>query len=230
MIILGVECSALSAGAAVMENGKLLAETFLNCGLTHSETLMPLIDEALKMAKKDITDVDLIAVSDGPGSFTGLRIGIGTVKGLAMGAGIKVLGVSPLKALCYNIPCAEGVIAPIMDARREQVYCGLYRWEGETLTEIEPMCAMPLMELLEKVKDGATFIGDGAAAFRNKIKEIMGDKAKFPKDHLLFQRASGIAMAAEGAEGIDEKLLQPVYLRRPQAERERLEKGESIEM
>lgn len=229
MIILGIECSALSAGAAVMENGKLLSENFVNCGLTHSETLMPMIDSALMMAGKDIDDVDLIAVSDGPGSFTGLRIGVGTVKGLALGAGKKVLGVSPLEALCYNVKGYSGSIAAIMDARRGQVYCAVYRWEGDKLQSELPICAMPLVELLEKLPQGAMFVGDGAMAFREKITDVLGEKAQFPPANLLFQRASSIAAAAEGKEGYDEKMLMPLYLRRPQAERERLEKGQNIE-
>lgn len=228
MIVLGVECSALSAGAAVVEDGKLLSECFVNCGLTHSETILPMIDSALKMAGKDIEDVDLIAVSDGPGSFTGLRIGVGTVKGLAIGADKKVLGVSPLKALCFNVPNAQGEIATIMDARRGQVYCGIYKWDKGNLLEIKGADALPLEELLEKAKPGTTFVGDGAVAFKDKIKEILGDNAVFPTDNLIFQRASSIAMAAFGEEGIDEKELQPIYLRRPQAERERLEKGQNI--
>lgn len=229
MIIIGVECSAVSAGTAVLEDGKLLSECFVNCGLTHSETLLPMIDSALNMAGKTIDDTDLIAVSDGPGSFTGLRIGVGTVKGLAIGADKKVLGVSPLKALCYNVPNAKGKIAAIMDARRQQVYCGVYEWEGGFLKQIGETRAMPLSELLEELKDGATFVGDGVAVFKEKITEVLGDAAVFPTDNLIYQRASSIAMAALGEEGINEKELQPVYLRRPQAERERLEKGQNIE-
>ena len=228
MIILGVECSAQSAGAAVVKDSKLLSECFVNCGLTHSETLLPMIDSALSMAGVDICDVDLIAVSDGPGSFTGLRIGVGTVKGLAIGADIKVLGVSPLEALCYNVPNADGIIAAIMDARREQVYCALYKWEDGVLKEIKSADAMPLSDLLEEACEGATFVGDGAAVFKDKIKEKMGDKAKFPTDNLIYQRASSIAMAAVGKEGINEKELQPVYLRKPQAERERIEKEKNL--
>lgn len=229
MIVLGVECSALSAGAAVVEDGKLLSECFVNCGLTHSETLLPMIDSALTMAGKDIGDIDLIAVSDGPGSFTGLRIGVGTVKGLAIGAGKKVLGVSPLKALCFNVPNAKGEIAAIMDARRGQVYCGIYKWDKGNLIEIRGADAMPLDELLQNAVEGTTFVGDGAAAFKEKISGVLGDKAVFPSDNLIFQRASSIAMAALDYEGIDEKELLPIYLRRPQAERERLEKGQNIE-
>ena len=229
MIILGIECSALSAGAAVTENGKLLSECFINCGLTHSETLMPMIDNALMSAGKSIEEVDLIAVSDGPGSFTGLRIGIGTVKGLAMGAGKSVLGISPLEALCYNVKGYMGNIAAIMDARRGQVYCGVYRWKGDVLQNVIPVCAMALDELLEKMSDGAMFLGDGAAAFKDKIKDVLGERAQFPAENLIYQRAGSIAAAAEGKAGIVEKLLQPLYLRRPQAERERLEKGQNIE-
>lgn len=220
MNILGLECSAVSAGAAVVADGKLLSETYLNIGLTHSETLMPLVDTALKFAKLDVSDIDLFAVSNGPGSFTGLRIGVGSVKGLALGAGKPACGVSSLKALCYNVKNAPGLIAPIMDARRGEVYNGIYKWEGDTLCEIEPMRTIPVDKLAIECFEGATFVGDGAAVHRERLCELLGDKAKFAPPALMYQRASSIAMAAINEKQVNAEELLPVYIRKPQAERE----------
>ena len=225
MNILGLECSAVSAGAAVVSDGKLLCETYLNVGLTHSETLMPLVDTVLRFSKLDVTDIDLFAVSNGPGSFTGLRIGVGTVKGLAMGANRPVCGVSSLKALCYNVKNAEGLIAPIMDARRGEVYNALYKWEDNTLIEIEPMRAIPIEKLAKECAGGATFVGDGAAVHRSALSELLGDKARFAPDALIYQRASSIAMAAVNEKQATAEELLPLYIRKPQAERELEQKG-----
>ena len=220
MNILGLECSAAAAGAAVVSDGKLLSEAYLNIGLTHSETLMPLIDTVLNFAKLNIPDIDLFAVSNGPGSFTGLRIGVGTIKGLALGSGKSVCGVSPLKALCYNVKNAPGLIAPIMDARRGEVYNGLYKWDGDTLCEIEPMRAIPIDKLAVECFEGATFVGDGAPVHRERLCELLGNKARFAPDALIYQRASSIAMAAINEKQTTAEELLPVYIRKPQAERE----------
>ncbi|MBO4898134.1 MAG: tRNA (adenosine(37)-N6)-threonylcarbamoyltransferase complex dimerization subunit type 1 TsaB [Clostridia bacterium] len=220
MKILGLECSAAAAGAAIVSDGKLLSEAYLNIGLTHSETLMPLIDTVLNFAKLDISDIDLFAVSNGPGSFTGLRIGVGTIKGLAMGQNKPVCGVSSLKALCYNVKNAEGLIAPIMDARRGEVYNGLYKWDGDTLCEIEPMRAIPVDKLAIECFEGATFVGDGAAVHKARLRELLGDKAKFAQDAFIYQRASSVAMAAINEKEVNAEELLPVYIRKPQAERE----------
>lgn len=227
MIVLGFECSAVAAGAAVVRDGVLLSECYLNIGLTHSETLMTLADNALKNAKLDVSDVDIFAVSDGPGSFTGLRIGIGTVKGLAMGLGKETCGVSPLLALCYNVPCYKGYIAPIMDARRGEVYNAVYKWENGEPREIVPMRALPVEKLAAELAEGALFLGDGVRVHRKRILEILGEKADFPTENLMYQRASSIALAAGALPKKSYNDLLPVYIRKPQAERVREERETS---
>lgn len=228
MNILGIECSAVSAGAALTCEGVLLCEAHLNIGLTHSQTLMPLIDSVLTFAKTDISEVDVIAVSSGPGSFTGLRIGIGTAKGLALGADKQCCGVSSLEALCYNVPNAPEIIAPIMDARRGEVYNALYRWENGRLCELAPMRALPLAELARELPDGATFVGDGANVHRESLTELLGGAALFPTANLMYQRASSVAAAAENKEYVSPEQLSPVYIRKPQAERELEERNRSL--
>lgn len=222
MNILGVESSSVSAGAAVLKNGVLAAEIFTNNGLTHSQTLMPMISEAIAMAGLDISDIDLFAVSQGPGSYTGLRIGIGLVKGLAYGAGKKALGISSLRALAQNIPFASGLIAPIMDARAGQVYAAIYRQSpGEFETLMQP-AALSLADLAAKLRgERAFFVGDGVAPYKERLTELLGEGAAFATQNLCMARAGAVAVLAQGGEGISPFELSPVYLRRPQAERER---------
>lgn len=225
MIILGVESSAVSAGAALVKDNKLLSESYLNVGLTHSETLMPLIDSVITSAKADISDIDVFAVSTGPGSFTGLRIGVGTVKGLAAGTGKETCGVSSLEAMCMGLCNSKKIICPIMDARRSEVYNALYRWENGSLKELRAMRALPLAELLSELPEGALFAGDGAAAYRDEIIKTLGERAEFAPPQLMYQRAAGVAFAAIGKETVPPEKLLPVYIRKPQAERVREEGG-----
>lgn len=224
MKILAIESAALSAGAAVLEDGKLLSEQFLNCGLTHSQTLLPLVDGALSGAGKKIEDMDAVAVSAGPGSFTGVRIGMATAKGLALGAEKPVICVPTLLALAYNVAYYDGFIVPIMDARRGEVYTASYYCQDGELQEIAPMRAMPLTALLAEL-DTAMFVGDGVAVHRDKIKEEMGEWAQFAPAHLLYERAASVAMAAESLKPVSPHVAEPFYLRLSQAEREYMEKN-----
>ena len=219
MIILALESSALSCGAAVSADGKLISECFMNTGLTHSETLLPLVDTVLKNASLTVNDVDLIAVSTGPGSFTGLRIGVGTAKGLALGAGKKCVGVSTLKALCYNVSAPDILISPIMDAKRGEVYNALYKFKEGKLTEICSMRALPLSDLLSEINEDVIFVGDGVNVFKAQIKEALGEKAHFAPDNLVFERASSVAAAALEEEPVSANDLVPRYIRKSQAER-----------
>lgn len=225
MNILAIESAAQSAGAAVYSGDKLISEQFLNNGLTHSQTLLPLIDAALSAAGRKIEDMDAIAVSSGPGSFTGVRIGLATAKGLALGIGKPILPVPTLLALAHNVASYEGVIVPIMDARRGEVYTATYRAEGGVLREICPMRAMPLSGLLPEL-DTALFVGDGVPVHKEKIMAEMGGRAQFAPAHLLYHRASSVALAAKDVEPISPHRAEPFYLRLSQAEREYLEKRE----
>ena len=223
MKILAIESAAKSAGAAVLCGGKLLSEEFINCGLTHSQTLMPLVDAALSRAGVSIGEIDGVAVSAGPGSFTGVRIGLGTAKGLALGIEKPLYPVPTLLALAYNVISYKGIIAPIMDARRGEVYTATYRSDGKALEEITPMRAIPLSDLLEEVEE-AMFVGDGVEVHREKIIEKLGEGAHFAPDHLLHHRASSVGIAAMTVAPRSPHEAEPFYLRLSQAEREYMEK------
>ncbi len=228
MNILAIESSALAAGAAVLANGVVKSEQFVHNGLTHSQTLLPLIDGALSAAGMSAKDMDGVAVSAGPGSFTGVRIGMGTAKGLALGLGVPLYPVPTLLGLAYTMAGYEGVIVPLMDARRGEVYTATYKSEKGTLSEITPMRAVPLETVLKEL-DTAIFVGDGAAVYKERIMEIMGDRASFAPAHLMQHRASSVAMAAQSILPVSAHEAAPFYLRLSQAEREYLEKnGEEV--
>lgn len=222
-MILGIESSAISAGCALVEGGKIVAEGFLNTRHTHSETLLPMVRDMLKSVGVALANVDRIAVTAGPGSFTGLRIGIATVKGLCMGAEKPCVGVSTLEAIAYNFIGVDGVICACMDARCKQVYNALFRSEGGVITRMCDDRAITLAELSEELSklDGRIVLaGDGA-----EITDAFTDgKYSLAPPMLRFQRGSGVCLAAEGLHDIKPEALMPTYLRLPQAERERMAK------
>lgn len=223
MKILAVDTSSNVASVAIVEDEKLICECILNNKLTHSQTLMPMIDEVFKKSEIKPDDIDLFAVSYGPGSFTGLRIGVTTVKGLAHATKKPVCGINTLEALAYNLPFCPYIISPIMDARREQVYNSFYRWENGVLKEIVSPRAISLDECMKELleyNENVVFLGDGVPVFRNKITEFLGDKASFAPQLACTQRASCVAEAAKNKETINYDKLAPVYLRKSQAERE----------
>lgn len=224
MKILAIDTSALTATAAILADGKLICEISTTTALNHSVTVMPMIDELLRKVNMDISEIDLFACSEGPGSFTGLRIGIGTVKGLAYGLGKQVVGVSTLEALAHNISFTDAVIAPIMDARRGQVYNALYKYDGEKLVLVNSPRALSIEELCDEISEKTIFVGDGVLAYKEKIKETLGDMALFASPQNMLQRAGSVAYAAQSISPIDAEKLSAVYLRKPQAEREREEK------
>lgn len=224
MNILAIDTSALTATAAVLSKGTLLGEISTTTSLTHSQTVMPMIDELLKKLSLDISDIDVFACSEGPGSFTGLRIGLGTIKGLAYGLGKPVVGVSTLEALAHNIAFTDCVISPVMDARRGQVYNALYRWNRDKLECIKEPRAISVEELCGELSEKTVFVGDGVKVYREKISELLGENAFFaPAQHQL-QRAGSVAFAALSKESVSAAELTAIYLRKPQAEREREEK------
>lgn len=224
MNILAIDTAALTATAAVLSGETLLGEISTTTSLTHSQTIMPMIDELLKKVNMDISDIDIFACSEGPGSFTGLRIGIGTIKGLAYGLGKGVVGVSTLEALAHNIAFTDCVIAPIMDARRGQVYNALYKYSGGKLECTEAPRALSVEELCAELNEKTIFVGDGVKVHRERIAELLGENALFAPPQHCLQRAGSVAYAALGKEASDAAALTAVYLRKPQAEREREEK------
>ncbi len=231
MIILSVDTSSDVASAAITDDEKVIGEININTKKTHSQTIMPMIDSLLKQSELDISDIDLIAAANGPGSFTGLRIGVSAVKGLAHAAKIPVVGVSILEAMAYNLPFCEYYISPIMDARRQQVYNAVYKWKNGKLCEHKPPRALAVEELSEELAaldEKTVFVGDGVRVHRDILTEKLGDKAIFAPVGAVGQRASGLCEPAkklyEENKALSSYELKPFYLRKPQAERELEEK------
>ncbi|MBE6919577.1 MAG: tRNA (adenosine(37)-N6)-threonylcarbamoyltransferase complex dimerization subunit type 1 TsaB [Ruminococcaceae bacterium] len=234
MKILALETSAKSVSAAVVENGRILCSAYQNTGLTHSRTLMPLVDGMLRAADLTTGDMDLIAVAQGPGSFTGLRIGVSAAKGLAWAQEIPCCGVSTLLAMAQNLRHMDALVVCAMDARRNQVYNALFRAENGVLTRLSEDRAISLAELADELKNDETakiIVGDGAQLCYTYLKE-QGIDCRMAPEALVMQSAVGVALAAEelAAEGktVTAHELVPVYLRLSQAERERLAKGLKI--
>ena len=230
MLLLAFETSAKSCSAALHDGRGLLAESYQNSGLTHSQTLMVMAEDLLKVCGKSAADVTALAVAAGPGSFTGVRIGVSAAKGFAWGAEKPVYGVSTLEAMALGLGVMEGHICCCMDARRKQVYNAIFLAENGHLTRVCEDRAISLEELQEELAhiDGPIYlVGDGAElTMRTLGAEI--PELILPPEHRRHQRASGVALAAIGAmergEPADGAALQPNYLRLSQAERERMEK------
>lgn len=234
MKILALETSAKSVSAAVVENGTVLCSAYQNTGLTHSRTLMPLVDGMLRAADLTSADMDLIAVAQGPGSFTGLRIGVSAAKGLAWTLDVPCCGVSTLLAMAQNLRHMDATIICAMDARRDQVYNAVFRAEAGQLKRISDDRAIGLAELaaeLEKDETAKIVVGDGAQLCYTYLQQ-QGIACRMAPAALVMQNAVGVALAAEelAAEGktVSAHELVPVYLRLSQAERERLARGLKI--
>lgn len=231
MKILALDSSGLVASVAVMEDDNLLGEYTINHKKTHSQTLLPMLDEVAKMIELDLKTVDVIAVSAGPGSFTGLRIGSATAKGLALALDKKIVSVPTVDALAYNIWNCTDVICPLMDARRQQTYTGLYTFEDGRMQTLLPQCVVQIEEIINKVNDmgkPVVFLGDGVPVFADFIAQHCKVPYQYAPAHCNKQRAASVA--ALGAilygEGKAEPAAEhkPDYLRLSQAERERQEK------
>ena len=221
MKILAIDTSAVCASVAVTENGRILSESSVNTGLTHSRTLMPMIDSTLKNAEISLDGIDCFACSVGPGSFTGVRIGVAAMKGLCDGTGKKCMPVSTLEALAYNLSDRECIAVSVMDARCQQVYCAVFKNEKGSVARLTEDSALKIEDLGEKLKEyegEIIFVGDGAEI----CHKALGYKKAGAGN--VYQRGSSVAFAAEKNYG-EEKLLSagelmPAYLRLPQAERE----------
>ncbi len=233
MKILAVDSSAKSGSVAILEDGKNIAEFYINAKLTHSQTLMPMIEWALKSTNLKTQDIDCFAVSVGPGSFTGLRIGISCVKGLAFAENKPCVAVSTLEGLSRNIS-QPSVICSVMDARCSQVYTAQFEFDGENYTRLTPDEAISVSELKEKLKKiekNIILVGDGAQMCYNVLKDTCKNLT-ISSENVRFQRAFGVAQVAfdevHRGNTISSDSLVPIYLRLPQAERELLKKKESV--
>lgn len=238
MKILAVECSATPCSVAIIEDGKILASSFTNTKLTHSQTLMPMTEAVLKASLTKIDDIEGFAVSVGPGSFTGVRIGISAVKGMAQAKNIPCVSVSTLRAMAENLKCLDCIVCAVMDARCNQVYNALFDIQNGEITRLCDDRALMCDELCEIIKNisneekkPVVILGDGTDVFYPFVKDI--DNVLISNIKNRFQNAEGVALAAEESflkgDTVSPQELLPFYLRLPQAERElKLKKGENL--
>ena len=225
MKILALETSAKAVSAAVSEDGRILASGYQDTGLTHSRTLMPIVEHILKNTGLTVADMDAIAVAAGPGSFTGIRIGVAAAKGLAFAADKPAVGVSTLAAMARNVAFCDGLVICAMDARRQQVYNALFEAKDGQLTRLTPDRAISLEELAAELENDLrpkTVVGDGARLCFAHLTEA-GISCRLAPAHLVMQNAMSVALEAEAmaAEGklVSAQALEPVYLRPAQADR-----------
>lgn len=226
MNILSFESSAKAASVALVSAGHLISEYMQCSALTHSRTLLPMAEDLLNNAELTMDDVDLFAVAHGPGSFTGIRIGVSTVKGLAWATGKSCIGVSTLESMAWNGVSHGGLVCPVMDARRNQVYNALFRivdGKPERLCDDRPIALSELANELKTYGESVFLVGDGAAITSTYFSSC-GVPFEIAPDNLVWQSAWGVAMAAAEKTPGDSASLLPVYLRLSQAERERQER------
>ena len=231
MKILSIESSTSSASCAILEEDKLLGEVNLNGKKQHSVILMHLIDNLLKDLKLSLDDIDAFAVSSGPGSFTGLRIGMATAKGLASATNKPFIGVSSLDALAFNLAYTDGIVCPIIDALRDNVYTALYSFKNGKLERLTDYMAIHIDDLISTIKNGnydsVSFVGDAIPKFKEKLSSSF-EKVNFAPNNVNLARASslgelGLSRIKKGLAD-DPLTFAPIYLRKSQAEREYEEK------
>lgn len=218
MKILSIDTSSKACSCAVLDGDALLCECFVNAGLTHSSTLLGLVRQTLSGARLPLGDIDRLAVSVGPGSYTGLRIGLSLVKGLAAAHDTPCVGVPTLLSLAYNLAPRDGIVCAVLDARAGQVFAALFENQGGNVKRLTPDAAMTLEALGDMLPEGAMATGDGAAlcAARFSHKRLQLCPAA-----LRYQRASSVGYAAAALPAVCASELAPAYHRKPQAERER---------
>ncbi|MBI3989803.1 MAG: tRNA (adenosine(37)-N6)-threonylcarbamoyltransferase complex dimerization subunit type 1 TsaB [candidate division NC10 bacterium] len=222
MLVLGIETSTRQGGAALLSEKGLLGETFLDIAATHSERLFPAIDHLLASTGRSLEEIDGLAVAIGPGSFTGLRIGLSTAKGLALATGKPLVGVPTLEAMAWNLPFCRHPICPILDARKKEVYCALFRFEAENLRRLMEDAALTPQALVERIEEQTVFLGDGVKVYGDLLIERLKEKALFPP---LARRVCSAALVAElglkrllKGEQDDPIGLIPRYIRPSEAE------------
>ena len=233
MLILAFETSAKAASVALMQDGKLLGESYQNTGLTHSQTLMCMAEDLIKNCGHAPADIEAVAVAAGPGSFTGVRIGVSAAKGFAWGKELPCYGVSTLEAMALQLGVYSGYVLSVMDARRNQVYNALFRAVGGKLERICEDRAISLEDLENEIKnlpEPIFLVGDGSILCYNTLEKAV-PQLVCPPEHRMHQRAAGVGLAAwamiEAGSGGNGAELTPNYLRLSQAERERMEKNQT---
>lgn len=238
MLILTVDSSATAASVALCDDSKLISEFFINTELTHSATLVPMINSLLSVCAKSVADIDLVAVTSGPGSFTGVRIGVSAVKGLSFDRDIPCMSVSTLESMAYNLLSTDCVVCAVMDARRNQVYNALFEISSSEVTRLCEDRAISIEELKTELIDNyknkrIILVGDGTGVTVSQFADTPGLADTAP-ENLIMQRASSVALAVKdrlnkGEKPIKSSELLPSYLRLSQAERERKERDKNKE-
>jgi len=235
MKIIGIESASLTASAAVLDEETVIAEYTVNYKKTHSQTLLPMLEEILRMTEQDLSEIDAIAVSGGPGSFTGLRIGSATAKGLGLALEKPLVHVPTLEAMAWNLWGSRDLVCPILDARRGQVYGGLFAFDEEnrlvTVKETEAAEIGVFLAEIRRLGRKTVFLGDGVPVFRQTIEAELGELADFAPPHLSRQRAAavaarGLVLFREG-KTVSAAGEAPDYFRVSQAERERKKRLEA---
>lgn len=222
MYILGIETATRTGGVAIVSEQGVVAEYTLNIEVTHSERLMSTVDRVLSDTGLTMSNIDGFGVSIGPGSFTGLRIGLSTVKGLAFATGKPVAAVPTLKALAWNLPYPVYPVCPLLDAKKKEVYAALYRYNGGELVQMLPDTVVPLAELADRISGEVVFTGEGSRLFATAISEHFGSRAHLAPLASTVPSAASVAeialgMLAGGGETAPDS-LSPLYIRRPEAE------------
>ncbi len=223
MNILAIDTSGLVAGVAIMKDGSIIHEIVAKHGLTHSQTIMPMVDDALNASSMSASDIDLFAAVVGPGSFTGVRIGVSTVKALAHALKKPLIGIDALEALAYNAVGFDGVVCPMLDARNAQVYAATFDLNNG-ITRLTEDAAEPIIDFIQRLPTKKVFVlGDGATVHADVLKLALGDRLVFAPEHVNYIRPATVAQLAyeNRDKSTDHFLLAPLYLRAPQAERER---------
>ena len=225
MKILAIDTSSSNCSIAILENQKIIGNFNINIGKTHSETLLPLVDELLKLIDVDLNEIDAFACCVGPGSFTGIRIGIATIKGLAISLNKPVVSVTSLESLCFNVPHFNGIVCSILNANNNNVYSAFYSSNNsiEMIGDYHTDSIDELIKEAKNFKENIMFVGDGATFYHDTIKDALQDKAFFVPSHFNDQSAVSVAMVA--IEKLNKNIVdsaytvEPVYLRKSQAER-----------
>lgn len=231
MNLLAIDASGIAGSVAYIKDGKLAGEYYICDKLTHSQTIMPMLEDMKELLNINLEEVDAVAVTSGPGSFTGLRIGVTAAKALALALEVPIIGVPTLDVMAHAMVYTEYLICPIMDARRNQVYTALYQWEENTLNRLTEHMAVDIEEYVTKLgerKEKIIFLGDGVGVYENMIREKLQDKVVFAPSFCNLQHASVLADVAtklyEAGKAEDPSLFVPMYLRKSQAEREKEER------
>ena len=227
MKILAIDTSGENCSCSILDDTKVIADFNLSTGTTHSETLLPMIDEMFKFSHLSLEDMDVLACSIGPGSFTGLRIGIATIKGFALSLNKKVIAVPTLLALAQNVSSFEGLICAVLDAKNDNVYASIYESKSGILNmqgDYHTGTIDELIQTLQNTSQNIIFVGDGSVSFKETIKTSLGERVYFAPLHFTHQLSTSVALVAyqkaQNGEFDTADLLMPMYLKKSQAERE----------